>query len=260
MPHSGGYTFRFAAAVSLVASVFVAASAVLLRERQEANKLLDQRRKVLDVAELVEPGESVAAPEVNRRFDESIRSLVIHLASGAAAPDVDPNAFDQRKAAQDPATSATAPENPAGVARLPEHALVYHVVRGGELQSIILPIEGRGLWSTLYGFIALSADLQTVRGITFYQHAETPGLGGEVDNPQWKANWRGRQAFDEAWIPRLEVVKGRAGPPEDAPFDVDGIAGATLTTRGVTNLVRFWLGEQGFGPYLAQYREEVGIE
>jgi Na+-transporting NADH:ubiquinone oxidoreductase subunit C len=260
MPRSGWYTFAFAAAVSLVASVFVATSAVVLRDRQEANRVLDQRRKVLDVAGLIEAGESLSAPQVHVRFDETMQAMVIHLATGAPAPEVDADAFDQRKAAQDPATSSAAPENRAGVTRLPEHALVYHVVQDGELQSIILPIEGRGLWSTLYGFIALSADLRTVHGITFYQHTETPGLGGEVDNPRWKASWRGRQAFDEAWTPRLEVVKGRAGPPEEDPFEVDGLSGATLTARGVTHLVRFWLGQDGFGPYLERYRAERGVE
>ena len=118
------------------------------------------------------------------------------------------------------------------------------------MAKVALPIEGKGLWSTLYGFLVLGSDGATIRGITFYQHGETPGLGGEIDNLDWKALWDGRQAFDADGRPVIEVVKGKAS----GPTEVDGLSGATLTSRGVTNLVRFWLGDNGFGPYLEQFR------
>ncbi|MGB6994669.1 MAG: NADH:ubiquinone reductase (Na(+)-transporting) subunit C [Thermoanaerobaculia bacterium] len=144
-----------------------------------------------------------------------------------------------------------APTNPALVKRLPAHALVYEVQsKEGELEMLILPVEGYGLWSTLYGFIALDADLDTVRGITFYEHKETPGLGGEVDNPGWKARWDGRKVYGQDGLPRIEVIKGQAGPADEDPYRVDGLSGATLTSRGVTNLVQFWMSESGFGPLL----------
>ncbi len=259
MQPSARYTIGFTAVVSVVGSIFVASTAVLLKDRQEANKLLDRRTKVLDVAGLVAPGERVSADEVNARFDTSIRSLIVDLESGEEATDVDIDAFDQRAATQDPATSRSAPQNAAGIARIPERALLYHVVDGDEITSIILPIEGQGLWSTMYGFIALSADLETINGITFYEHGETPGLGGEIDNPLWKASWQGRKAFDEQWAPRIEVIKGTAPPADQAPYQVDGLAGATLTARGVSDTVRFWLSNQAFGPYLERYRQERGI-
>ena len=139
---------------------------------------------------------------------------------------------------------------------MPLRALVYQMVENDQIQKIILPIEGKGLWSTLYGFLALGPDTTSIEGITFYQHGETPGLGGEVDNPSWKALWSGRQAYDESWEPVIEVIKGHAGPPSEDPYAVDGLSGATLTARGVTYLVRYWLGEQGFGPYLERFRAE----
>ena len=117
------------------------------------------------------------------------------------------------------------------------------------------PRFGRGLWSTLYGFIALDADLVTIEGITFYEHKETPGLGGEVDNPKWKDLWTGRRAFGEDNEPRIAVIRGRAGPPSEDPYRVDGLAGATMTSRGVGRLVRFWLGDDGFGAYLKTLRK-----
>ena len=115
--------------------------------------------------------------------------------------------------------------------------------------QIILPIRGRGLWSTLWGYIALSKDANTIHGITFYQHRETPGLGGEVDNPRWKAQWRGKQAIRDGEVV-LQVM--RWGQVTDPSRQIDGLAGATITTAGVDRLVRFWLGDQGFGKYLAR--------
>jgi Na+-transporting NADH:ubiquinone oxidoreductase subunit C len=259
MERSPFFTILFAAAVCGVCSVFVAISAVALKDRQEANERLDRRAKVLAVAGLRAEGEKLSREEIDRRFEERIRGRVIDLVSGETIEDADPQLFDQRRASADPSQSRVAPENAADVRRLPHRALVYQVIEGGEVQRVILPIEGMGLWSTLYGFLALESDGRTIYGITFYEHAETPGLGGEVDNPRWKALWRGRRAFDETWTPRISVLKGRAGPVEQAPYEVDGLSGATITSRGVTHLVQFWLGELGFGPYLERFRSERGV-
>ena len=141
--------------------------------------------------------------------------------------------------------------------RVPKNALVYEVLKDGQVDEIILPIEGKGLWSVLYGYIALAPDGNSVRGITFYEHGETPGLGGEVDNPRWKALWPGRKVYDERGRVQIMVKKGPAGPAESDPHHVDGLSGATLTSRGVTNMLRFWLGEQGFGTFLDHYRAQA---
>ena len=143
--------------------------------------------------------------------------------------------------------------------RLPNQALVFDVVQDGERKALILPIEGYGLWGTLYGYLALAPDTRTIVGITFYSHKETPGLGGEVDNPRWKALWPGRMAFNEGGVLSISVKKGAAGSAAEDPYNVDGLSGATITSRGVTNLLRFWLGESGFGPYLAKYRAQAGV-
>jgi Na+-transporting NADH:ubiquinone oxidoreductase subunit C len=256
MQHSTGYIIGFAVAVCLVCSVFVASSAVLLKDRQDANILLDRQSKVLTVAGLVQEGQKLPDEEIGRIFAESIKPRVVEISSGSYADDqVDTQTYDQRKASADPERSKPAPENSARVMRMPDYGLVYLVQPPGEeVEAIILPVEGKGLWSTLYGYIALAPDTRTIKGITFYQHGETAGLGGEVDNPRWKALWPGRLAFDERWNPRIAVKKGAAGPVDRDPYNVDGLAGATLTSRGVTNLLRFWLGDAAFGPYLAGIR------
>ena len=106
----------------------------------------------------------------------------------------------------------------------------------------------------MYGFLALESDLETVAGIGFYEHNETPGLGGEVDNPRWKASWVGKQAYSSGQM-AISVLKGRADMTlPEGNYQVDGLAGATLTTRGVNNLVQYWLGEQGFQPLIGHLK------
>lgn len=250
MQRSVAYTLVFAALVCVVCAVVVSGAAVSLKERQSANATLDKQKNVLLAAGLAQEGEALSEEIVQERF-ASIEMKVIDLASGEDLPDVDPHTFDQQDLAKDPASSRAVERNPAQVRRVPDRALVYEKYNAdGSLDMVVLPVEGKGLWSTLYGFIALDADLNTVRGLTFYQHGETPGLGGEVDNPRWKALWPGREVFGREGEPQIEVLKGRAGPPEQAPHEVDGLSGATITSRGVTHLLRFWLDENGFGPYL----------
>ena len=118
----------------------------------------------------------------------------------------------------------------------------------------MLPIEGMGMWGTVYGFLAMDRDGNTVRGLTFYEQKETPGLGGEISNPKWQALWVGRKAFDANWAPQLAVIKGQAGPPDKDPHHIDGLSGATITSNGITRVVRFWLSAEGYGPYLKTVR------
>ena len=253
MQGSVRYNLTFAAVVCVVCAVMVSGAAVSLRDRQAANRLLEKQKNVLMAAGLATADERLSSEDVATRF-QPVRQIVIDLRTGEEARDMDPAAFDERAATVDPNTSEVAPTNSSGLSRLSHHALVYEVRdASGVLQSVVLPVRGLGLWSTLYGFVALDADLVTVAGLTFYEHGETPGLGGEVDNPGWKALWKGRKVFDGDDV-RIQVVRGRAGTVADDPYRVDGLAGATITSRGVTNLLRFWLGEHGFDKYL----ERVG--
>lgn len=248
------YTIGFAALVCVVCALPIAWAAVSLRPRQELNARIDRLEKVLGVAGFMEPGESLTAEQVEARFAEAIVPRAIDLATGDAVDTIDVATYDQRKAMKDPALSVPAPENAARVVSLPRVAVVYEVRRGDSLQAIVLPIQGYGLWSTMYGYIALAGDARTVNGITFYEHGETAGLGGEIENPRWQAKWVGRRAVNDTGAVQLQVIKGAAGPPADDPYRVDGLSGATITGRGVTSTLDFWLGANAFGPYLARVR------
>ncbi len=254
------YTVLFATAVSVVCALLVAAAAVGLRDRQEANALIYKQKNVLLAAALLKPGEAASREQVLAIFDKRIRVRGVELKTGRLVPEgeFDAAGFDQRKARNDPAQSRAAPPNDAQVARLPLRGLVYEVLGAdGKPEQLVLPIEGMGMWGTVYGFLSMDRDGNTVRGLTFYEQKETPGLGGEIANPQWQALWVGRKAFDVNGSPQLAVIKGPAGPPAQDPHHVDGLSGATITSNGITRVVRFWLSDDGYGPFLKTLRNGV---
>ncbi|WP_303787068.1 Na(+)-translocating NADH-quinone reductase subunit C [Azovibrio restrictus] len=254
---STGRTLFVALAVSLVASVFVAGSAVALKPVQIENRLLDKQRSILAIAGL--GGEGLSSREVKELFNRRIKARVVDLSTGEYNDSLDPVTFDPLKAAKDPKQSEALPpgQDIALIKRRERYTTVYMLEQEGRLEALILPIRGYGLWSTLHGFLAIKPDLNTVVGLGFYQHAETPGLGGEVDNPKWKGMWPGKTLFDASGKPVIKIVKGGVDPASpDAAHQVDALAGATLTSNGVDRLLQFWLGEQGFGPYLAKLRQQ----
>lgn len=256
--NSTGYIVGFATALCGVCAIFVASAAVGLKERQEINKLLDRQEKVLKVAGLAEADEYLSSAEIKSRYEASIKARLVNLETGEYVEGEDAEAFDQRKATKDPSQSKAVPSNLAQVTRVPNKGVVYQVIDNGQVKTLVLPIVGNGLWSTMYGFLALEPDANTIAGITFYEHGETPGLGGEVENPKWQALWPGRKAFDDSGDVAIEVIKGNAGSPAQDPYKVDGLSGATITSRGVSATLDFWLGKTGYGPYLDRFRGTGG--
>jgi Na+-transporting NADH:ubiquinone oxidoreductase subunit C len=251
------YTILFATAVCVVCALVVAVSAVGLAGRQEENARLYRQKNVLLAAGILGPDEQPGPAELLRIFDEHIDVGLIDLATGARAEPqgIDPKSYDPRKVRNDPAMSRAAPPNNAGLTRLPNVGVVYYVKGAKGVEQVVLPIEGGGMWGMLNGFIALDRDGNTVRGLTFYEQKETPGLGGEIANPKWQALWRGRKAYDAGFAPRLTVIKGNAGPADKDPHRVDGLSGATITGNAVSRLVAFWFSDKGYGPYLKRFRE-----
>lgn len=245
-------TIAIALSLCLVCAVLVSMAAVALKPLQIDNKAFDMKKNILDVAGLLE-----ADTDVNQAFAEKIEPKLVDIETGDYVEGMDVEAYDQRKAAKDPAQSIVIPaeKDIAHIRIKAKIAKVYLVKKGDAIQSIILPVNGYGLWSTLYGFLALAADGQTVQSINFYDQAETPGLGGEVVNPNWRALWNGKKVYSESGEPVLTLIKGivdtnKAG----SEYQVDGLAGATLTSVGVSNLVKYWMSNEGFAPYLNKIR------
>lgn len=237
----------------LVCSVLVSIAAVALSDRQERNRIEEKRKNILQAAGLFEEGRSV-----DEQF-AAIQPRIVDLQTGTFSPDIDPVGFDSRTATRDPQTRyVISPElDRASIRARSRYMDVYLVMDNGDLQQLLLPVHGMGLWSTMYGFISLADDLTTVKGFTFYEHGETPGLGGEIDNTNWKQQWQGKKIYDAERNIRFEVVRGTVNPSSPAAVhQVDGLAGATLTARGVSHLINYWLGDDGFKPFIERLKEE----
>ena len=241
-------------ALSLVCSIIVSTAAVGLRSQQKANAVLDKQSKNVDVAGIQADGKSV--PEL---FAEYIEPRLVDFKTGEFVEKAEDGStaanYDQRSASKNPATSVklAADEDEAKIIRRADTGIVYLVKNGEQVSRVIIPVHGNGLWSMMYAFVAVETDGNTVAGITYYEQGETPGLGGEVENPTWTAQWVGKKLFDENHKPAIKVVKG--GAPQGSEHGVDGLSGATLTSNGVQHTFDFWLGDMGFGPFLAKVRD-----
>ncbi|MGZ8151616.1 MAG: Na(+)-translocating NADH-quinone reductase subunit C [Methylovulum sp.] len=266
-------TIAIAVSLCLVCAVLVSFAAVALKPLQVNNKEQDMKKNILDVAGLLEDGSNIDAA-----FAEKIEPKIVDLETGDYVETIIAADYDQRKAAKDPAQSVAIPKEKdiAHIRIKAKYAKVFLVKEGGAIKSIILPINGYGLWSTLYGFLSLDPDGQTVQSINFYDQAETPGLGGEVVNPNWRALWKGKKVYAETDQPSMEkglITEADIGEPAlslikgvvdntkpGSQYQVDGLAGATLTSTGVTNLVRYWMSKEGFAPYLSKVRTVKGAK
>ena len=244
-----------ALSLCFVCAIIVSLAAVSLKPQRLANKELDRNKNILIAAGLYIEDVTTES-EIDGLF-ENFEIRVVDFEEKRLLNDeeviatgLDVLKYDQRKAAKDPALSKglDKKEDIASINRRARYSIAYLLKKDGKLDRIVLPVHGYGLWSTLYGFIALEGDGNTVSGITFYEQQETAGLGGEVDNPDWKALWAGKEIYDSDHQVVLKVVKGAAIP--GAKHQVDGLSGATLTSRGVENLIAYWLGDNAFGPIL----------
>ena len=253
-------TLIVALGVCLVCSVLVSTAAVGLKGIQKSNQKKDKLKNILMAGDLMQEGTDIEA-----LFAKRIRAEVINLETGKPMnpadldEEVKPEKFDVKEVSKSAKYTKPIPVDidRADIKRKPKFMVVYKVMKGDSLIKWILPLYGKGLWSTMYGFIALDQDLRTIKGFTFYDQGETPGLGGEVDNPKWKALWKNKLAFDTDGNVIIHVIKGKVdrNSPQ-AKYEIDGLSGSTLTTRGVDHLVRFWLGEHGYGPFFANLRGE----
>jgi Na+-transporting NADH:ubiquinone oxidoreductase subunit C len=220
-------TLLVAIGLSLVCSVIVSSAAIVLKPVQQRNEELYRQQIILDVAGIMEPG-----ADVNTLF-ESIETRTVDLETGAYTDAGDPGAVEREAFAD-----------------------VYLVMDGNRVDQVILPVYGKGLWSTMLGYLAVAPDGNTIKGLRFYSHAETPGLGDQMDKEAWRAQVVGKVIYGSSGEPEVRVIKGLV--PDGIAGEehmLDGMAGATLTGNGITGLLQYWTGPHGFGPYLKNFRE-----
>ncbi|MBD1575048.1 MULTISPECIES: Na(+)-translocating NADH-quinone reductase subunit C [Vibrio] len=236
-------------ALSLVCSIVVSTAAVVLKPKQVANAKLDVQSNIVAVAGF----DAKSAAEIQSVYKKNIEPRLIDFKTGDFI-EGDAADFNSRVATKDVKQSIklTPEQDKAKIIRRPNQGLVYLVKDGDKVTEIILPMNGTGLWSMMYAFVAVETDGNTVKGITYYEQGETPGLGAEVENPKWRAQFVGKKLFDENNQPAIKIVKG--GAPQGSEHGVDALSGATLTSNGVQHQFDFWLGDMGYGPFLAKVR------
>lgn len=257
MSESAGKTITVAAVLCGVCSVLVAGAVVVLRPRQLVNQDLDQKKNILLSAGLYESKEKIDAT-----FNKFVEAVVIDVTTGEVQTDIDASKFNQDKADKDPQFVEDIPqaEDYATIRRRSRLQKVYLVKKDGSLDQIVFHVYGKGLWSTMKAFLSVDRDGVTIRGFNYYAHGETPGLGGEIENPGWVAQWKGKKIYDDSgdYRPKTRVVKGQVNPQDpNAPYSVDGLSGATLTSNGVEGTFRYWLSDSGYKSFLGKVREGV---
>ena len=178
------------------------------------------------------------------------------LATGDYVDDI--TNFDAKAAAKDPAQNVqiAQADDKANIKVRAKYAEIYLVKdETGKVSQAVLPMYGNGLWSIMYGFVAVQPDANTINGITYYEQGETAGLGGEIANPNWQKHFVGKKLFDEQGNVALTVGKGASANKEHG---IDGLSGATLTSNGVDGSFKYWFGQNGFGPFLAKFKATAG--
>ena len=207
--HSNAYTYRFIVLITGLAAMLLSLAATGLKDRQDFNRALDTKKNILKSVNLFEKG--MTASDIESSFNTNIRKKYV-TEKGEYTEDIN---------------------------ELP--LFVYE--RDSMIEGYIIPVSGKGLWSTINGFLALELNKNTVIGLTFYEHGETPGLGGEIEKEWFTSQFVGKKIFESDLImggvnvvlKSITIAKGEALIKDD--FNVDGISGATLTTKGVNEFL-----------------------
>jgi len=250
-----------AVVLCVVCSLVVSTAAVGLRSLQDANVLLDKRANILSVAGF----QDVASGDVNDIFSKRFTVELIDMNTGMPAAKEAMEAmkeagkeyadeeetiakYDQIWASKSKKPSVSDPTDDATLIKYREKFSHVYVLKSeaGEVEKYVFPVRGYGLWSMMKGYLAVEPDLQKIAGLTFYEHGETPGLGGEIKSARFKAQWPGKNIYGDDGTVCVRVIKSA---PKD-PYCIDALSGATITSTGVSNMMKYWMGPEGFGPYI----------
>lgn len=230
---SNGYVMGFAIGVCVVISAALALTANSLKPIQDEAAEFDRQKNVMMAAGLVAADDKRTVAELKKLYVDRVKEVVVNTKTGEVL------AGKSLKDAAQLNKEADAADKADKTAASRFRVVATTVGDGGKLESVVLPISGKGLWSTIYGYLALEGNLDTVRGVTFYKHGETPGLGGECENPMWCAQWKGKSIRDAGKLVGIKVKKGKVDPSiaEEKAHKVDGLSGATITSDGISRFV-----------------------
>ncbi len=265
-------TVFIATTLCLICSFLVSAAAVMLKPMQDKNVERDRKKNILEVVGFTKE-EIGSGSQIEELFAKQFTTNIINLDSGKIVDENDAGfqavmkamniaTFEDALNLYDPFLASKKnnsdvrsdklekSEDVANIQYREKYSVVYFLTGGtDDVKKVVLPVRGYGLWSMMKGFLAVEPDFQNIAGLTFYEQKETPGLGGEVDNPKWKAIWtEGKKIYNEDGLVQIKVIKGSA--PSDDPYAVDGLSGATITSQGVSKMLDYWMGPSGFKEFI----------
>jgi len=226
MRHNNLYTFIFISIVTVICAGLLSSAAYYLKDKQQTNIEVDMKKNILKAVKLLD-NSKISQQEILNSYNQNIDSyavndlgVIIDLPEGILVEDIDPEKEDMK---------------PESERKFP----VFVKKSGSDVSAYCIPVIGKGLWSTMYGYLALEPDLNTILGLTFYKQAETPGLGSEVEAESFQKKFIGKQIWDENDdLVAVKILK--LEPSSDSPniiHEVVGISGATKTSDGVMNLL-----------------------
>lgn len=234
-------TLVMAFLVSSVCTLMVSGATVLLRPIQAANRAAEEQARIEALVQGI-PGMA----DLLQQSGGTLSTVVIDLDDGRAAQDVMTDTLEATLADTANWTALNPGADLAGLGHRPDYAQIFLLRNGDAISLVLLPITGQGYGGRIDAILALEGDMNTVAGIAITSHSETPGLGGRIEDPSWQASFPGTELRDDTGDVLFNVARGEAS----TPYQVDGITGATRTGRGFSNMVRFWLGPDGYGPLI----------
>jgi Na+-transporting NADH:ubiquinone oxidoreductase subunit C len=224
--HSDFQTYRFVMIVSILAAFFLSLTATSLKEMQDYNVEVDRKKNVLKCARV--DISSATSEEIINSYTKLIKEKVISKDGNYV--NLQLAELDQ---SEDKSTGQIQYSNNGK-----EYLPLFEYSENDEIVAYILPISGKGLWSTLYGYFSIANDMNTVKGITFYKHGETPGLGAEIEKKWFQDNFIDKTIFNEnGEMVSITIEKGIASG-SGIKHKVDGISGATMTGTGLNKFLK----------------------
>ncbi|MBY5973700.1 FMN-binding protein [Ferrimonas balearica] len=231
--------------VSACCAVMVSGATVVLRPIQAANRAAEEQARLSALVAGI-PGMSTLLEQSGG----ALSTVVIDLDTGRAATEVSPATLETTLADAGNWTVLEPGEDIAGLVQRPDYAQIYLLRSEGEVSLLLLPFSGQGYNGRIDGILALKGDMHTIAGLTITGQSETPGLGARIEEPAWQASFNGVETTDDSGEIRFAVARG----PASTEYEVDGITGATRTSSAMTRIIRFWLGEEGYGPLIEAVR------
>ena len=228
---SNRYIFLFSIVMVVSVAALLSLAATLLQPAQERNLEVEKKKNML---------ESINVPATRENteelYDKYITESFVLNSRGELVSGVDAFTVVIKNEQKKPLEDQSLP--------------VFRAEPDDGEKVIIIPVEGKGLWGPIYGYVSLKSDMNTIYGVNFDHKGETPGLGAEINTTPFESQFHGKKIFDNDSFISVQVLKG--GAPESDIHGVDGISGGTITSNGLQSMIFDCL--QKYNVYLLKNR------